>query len=183
MTDAIDDMNMERGDPLYDHIVTYMVGLISITSLQDKRVRDQIRELPELVIEARIRDHIVFKMDQFRPLLDHLDSSDGPEHVTSDVKYINRYTIWLAEKVISASFEDVIKPVLDRSEILQFFRHVRNGVSHGNRFRIDRASDNATWRGLHISNALNGTEVIPVYITIGDIFYLLHDVNEHLKSI
>ena len=177
---ASDQYEMNKGDPLYDHLATYCIGLISLVSLHKKEIRDQIVALPEVQLDATVEKMVRFSLQPFRPVLENL-------HKASNQKYVVRYTIWLVEKALSSAYEDVIKPQKDNSDIMQFFRHVRNGVSHGNRFPIrtketDPSKPLATWRSKVVTLALRGTTVIPDFITLGDLFFLILDMNDYLKK-
>lgn len=66
---------------------------------------------------------------------------------------------------------------------VQFFRHVRNGCGHGNRFKIDppRPGEEwrpARWRGKEITLAHHGTPVFPDFLRDGDVILLATDIND-----
>ena len=61
---------------------------------------------------------------------------------------------------------------------VQFFRHVRNGCAHGNRFNFDKLKYAAKWRDKEIRWEHCGSQVIPGMITYGDPIFLVADIQE-----
>ena len=68
---------------------------------------------------------------------------------------------------------------------LEFLRHVRNAVAHGNRFNIrsDEPKRPARFRGFEISQSLNGTELFWQFIGPGDVLDLLDEVHLQLRAL
>jgi len=75
---------------------------------------------------------------------------------------------------------------------IQFFRHVRNAASHGNRFRIAVESIDSTtntlkkhaeWRGTEIHPNLDGTPLIPDFMEMADPIWLVSDVSNLLRCL
>ena len=73
--------------------------------------------------------------------------------------------------------------------IAEFFRHVRNGCFHGNRFNLHPGQPKytAVWRGMMIDASLNGTTVFRsskgvhgFFLNYGDPIVLLHDLSAQL---
>ena len=69
--------------------------------------------------------------------------------------------------------------------VIEFYRHVRNGCFHGNRFHFesDQPRHPAQWRGLVISSALEGRTILresldntDMFLNWGDALILLGDV-------
>ena len=62
----------------------------------------------------------------------------------------------------------------DKSPELEFFRHLRNGVSHGNRFHFDNGEPRrpARFRTFEVTAELEGQSVLFAYIMPGDLFDL-----------
>ena len=74
----------------------------------------------------------------------------------------------------------------------EFFRHVRNGCFHGNRFcfRGNEPRLNAEWRGLSISPELDGCRVFrdslkerEFFLNHGDVVLLISDVSRLISGI
>jgi len=68
-------------------------------------------------------------------------------------------------------------PRLERDEIVQFTRHIRNGVAHNNKFDI-----NSTVIDKVIEARLDNSVVIPDFLKDGDVYYLIHDLEEHING-
>jgi hypothetical protein len=181
------EYSLDKGDPLYDHLVIYAVGLIALVSLHHEPIRKQISALPEILMDGTVEKNVHVPLEPFRAWIENLDKAANQE-------YLVRLTVWIAEKVLAASYEEVIKSKKDNSDIIEFYRHIRNGVSHGNKFDIEISkkvqkkkgiTDRtvlATWRGKNITLSLNGSAVMPTFLTPGDVFLLMFDTNSHLKS-
>ena len=82
-------------------------------------------------------------------------------------------------------------PRLERDEIVQFTRHIRNGVAHNNKFDINSTViDKSTgflkllarWRDKVIEARLDNSVVIPDFLKDGDVYYLIHDLEEHING-
>jgi hypothetical protein len=66
---------------------------------------------------------------------------------------------------------------IDKTSI-QFFRHIRNGCAHENRFNITSPlTKPASWRDKRIAVTLHKTPVIPDFLADGDAFLLISDVD------
>ena len=73
----------------------------------------------------------------------------------------------------------------DDRPIVQFFRHVRNGISHNNMFDIrgDGPMRPAKWRGMEVTKSLNGTVVLYKFLRPADVLRLINDAySEVLES-
>ncbi|WP_122288814.1 hypothetical protein [Serratia plymuthica] len=73
------------------------------------------------------------------------------------------------------------------SKEFQFFRHIRNGVAHGNTFTFNKKepSQLAEFNGLVISKQLEGLKVLNAYgeafINSGDLWELLDELEKQLR--
>jgi len=73
----------------------------------------------------------------------------------------------------------------DKDPLLEFFRHVRNAVSHGNAFNFvgKEPTRPAVFRGFTLSKADQGATMFFEYMLTGDAMDLLDDTEEHLRSL
>ena len=73
----------------------------------------------------------------------------------------------------------------DKTPEFEFFRHLRNGVSHGNRFNLKYGEPRrpAKFKGFKITPALEGQPVLFEFISTGDLFDLLDHVKAHLQAL
>jgi len=73
----------------------------------------------------------------------------------------------------------------DKAPVLEFFRHIRNGISHGNTFNLKAAEPRrlARFRSFEITKSCNGQCVLFEYIKIGDVMDLLDKVKVYLRAL
>jgi hypothetical protein len=73
----------------------------------------------------------------------------------------------------------------DRTPELELFRHLRNGISHGNRFNLVKGEPRrpAKFKGFEITQALHAQGVLFEFMSTGDVFDLFDHVKEHLRSL
>lgn len=73
----------------------------------------------------------------------------------------------------------------DKSPELELFRHLRNGISHGNTFNLLNGEPRrpATFKGFEITSALHGQGVLFGFMSTGDLFDLFDHVKAHLRSL
>ncbi|UPA22898.1 hypothetical protein K8942_01640 [Candidatus Peribacteria bacterium] len=68
------------------------------------------------------------------------------------------------------------------SEIMDFFRHIRNACAHNGRFLITKNINRlAKWRDKEIDKKLDGTPLFD-FFAVGDALLFLRDVEQHLLS-
>lgn len=67
-----------------------------------------------------------------------------------------------------------------KNPVMQFFRHVRNGSAHGNKFHFenDEPRSSAQWDLKNITKQMHGNQVFFGLLSAGDLFYLINDVNK-----
>lgn len=74
---------------------------------------------------------------------------------------------------------------LDNEPALEFFRHIRNGIAHGNRFNIKSLTRTAKFKNLTIDLPLHGTKVLPDwegggFLHLGDCLELIDTVRNEV---
>ena len=72
---------------------------------------------------------------------------------------------------------------INQSPEFEFFRHIRNAISHGNRFTFGpyEPSRPASFSGKEIDNSLNGMEnVLFTFIGIGDVLDSLDHIRDNV---
>lgn len=100
----------------------------------------------------------------------------GPERLRNTFTQINR--------IFVIAMWDVLRNTQTYQSIstepdIQFFRHIRNGCAHNGKFKIDSPLEHrAKWRDKEIVFKLNGTTIFPDFLFDGDVYLLLHDINE-----
>ncbi|MCY3019582.1 MAG: hypothetical protein NTW87_11210 [Planctomycetota bacterium] len=73
----------------------------------------------------------------------------------------------------------------DETPELELFRHLRNGISHGNTFNLLKGEPRrpAKFKGFEITPALHGQGVLFEFMSTGDLFDLFDHVKAHLRSL
>ncbi len=73
----------------------------------------------------------------------------------------------------------------DKVPVLELFRHLRYGISHGNTFHLINGEPRRTakFKGFEISPALHGQGVLFEFMSTGDLFDLFDEVKAHLRSL
>jgi hypothetical protein len=86
--------------------------------------------------------------------------------------------LWIGDALTRASY-------FDRAPVLEFIRHLRNAVAHGNVFNLVNGEPRrpARFRQFEITANLHGTPVLFEYMMGGDIFDLFDDVVAHLRQL
>lgn len=86
--------------------------------------------------------------------------------------------LWIGDQLSKNNY-------FDKTPELEFFRHLRNGMSHGNVFNFQHGEPRrpAHFKSFMITNALQGQPVLFEYISTGDLFDLLDHVKAHLRTL
>lgn len=73
----------------------------------------------------------------------------------------------------------------DRNSLLEFFRHIRNGLSHGNQFHFTSSEPRrpAQFGIFTIDRTLQGRNILFQYMSAGDVLDLFDAVAEHLRQL
>jgi len=110
--------------------------------------------------------------------------------ISGRIKFQQTLTAHLSVMLINTAYASVsAQNVKNRSELFEFFRHLRNASSHGNEFNFKskEPSRPAEWRGKRIdetkkasANPLFGTACFSDYIAPSDAILLLWDIEQHI---
>jgi len=73
----------------------------------------------------------------------------------------------------------------DKTSELEFFRHLRNGISHGNTFNLVNGEPRrkAKFKTFEIVPKLHGSAVLFEFISTGDLFDLFDHIKTHLRAL
>jgi hypothetical protein len=73
----------------------------------------------------------------------------------------------------------------DKTPELELFRHLRNGISHGNTFNLLNGEPRrpAKFKRFDITSALHGKNVLFEFMSTGDLFDLFDHVKAHLRTL
>ena len=131
--------------------------------------------------------------------------NDGTHHAFHFLHYLNEAgvnpiirdeleRIWLTGALLRLGDALAQDNYFDRAPELELIRHLRNGVSHGNRFRLDSPASLLTYpahnklaavRGdlkpeFEITASLNGAKVLFDFMGAGDVLDLIKSVGLYL---
>lgn len=124
--------------------------------------------------DARLAFFRKFAADMEYNMSIHKNISDFRENPVSTTQLMTRFS--LASGIGLVHDLLVRKGLLDATPELQFLRHLRNAVSHGNRFHLSTGEPKrlAKFKEFEITPELNGMEnVLFEYIYPGDVIDLL----------
>jgi hypothetical protein len=98
-----------------------------------------------------------------------------------DVKSLHR-SVRQANWVFLGAMWDVLKrhprfKTFEKEPEIEFFRHVRNGASHGGRLNFRSLRAPAKWRDKEIAESMRGTPVFPDLLRDGDPILLVQDIE------
>jgi hypothetical protein len=138
----------------------------------------------------------------------HVDRKDGTQHTFHFKHYLGQsntdpnlslalHHVWLAGSLIRLGDALALNSYFDRAPELELVRHLRNGVAHGNKFRIDNPSklkkfpahNRLAWvrsdlkTDFEITPKLQGCSVLFEFMGPGDVLDLLKSVNIYLRNL
>jgi hypothetical protein len=173
----VDRVEFNEGFPFYDMVTTFMVAIAGSYSIFDKSNKMNWSKDQYMAVEG-----ILVKGRHFIPY-DMYELAQNKK-ITS-AKYLKSCCCMLANLAYVA-----VEDKNDKSPEFEFFRHIRNAASHGNKFNFlnwEPASP-ACWRGATIdhnlkgkSNPLHGKECFGTFIGIADMIDLLADIEKQIK--
>jgi hypothetical protein len=72
----------------------------------------------------------------------------------------------------------------ERTPLIEFVRHIRNGLGHGNKFTFEgkKTLREARFQSFVITRDLEGEKVLFGYLGPGDIFQMLDDLAQYLRT-
>ena len=138
----------------------------------------------------------------------HVSRKDGTQHTFHFKHYLGQANTdpnlsvalqhaWLAGSLIRLGDALALNNYFDRAPELELVRHLRNGVAHGNKFRIDKPSklekypahNHLAWvksdlkTNFEITPELQGCSVLFEFMKPGDVLDVLMSVNIYLRNL
>lgn len=112
----------------------------------------------------------------------------GPETAHAQQKAMVQS--WLELSILHVGHQLAANSYFDRAPVLKFFRHIRNGVAHGNRMNVlpvkkkgkEQKWTDVVWRTFVIKLYMDAAAIGGV-LRGGDALMLLDDVADHLRSL
>jgi hypothetical protein len=85
---------------------------------------------------------------------------------------------WVGDELSKSSY-------FDKCPELELFRHLRNGISHGNSFNLQNGEPRrpAKFNNFEVTPSLHGQPVLFKFMSTGDLFDLFDFVKAHLRSL
>ena len=164
------------GAPFYEMISAYSCAISGLESIANPANLMSFK--PGDVVTLLGKVHPQIKISQLQVHQQFVAGDISAPHTTNS----------LACMLLTTAYAAVEKEN-DRSSEFEFFRHLRNAASHGNRFSFANREPvrPASWRGLAIaeshvgsSNPLHGVECIGNFLGGADVILLLWDIEQKL---
>lgn len=138
----------------------------------------------------------------------HVDRKDRTQHIFHFKHYLGQlntdsdlsvalHRAWLAGSLVELGDALACKDYFDRAPELELVRHLRNGVAHGNKFRIDKperlekhpAHNRLAWirsdlkTDFEITPKLQNCSVLFEFMGPGDVLDVLQSVSIYLRNL
>ena len=167
----------------YDNVLAYFTSLNGIPALYDNEYVSTIKNNHSINLEGKTtgKNNHFNRLALIEQMKSKFSSVQDAVRILSQQLVISCY----------ASVEDEN----NKSPEFEFFRHLRNGCAHGNKFKfisykdkkshkiVNEPSRLAKWNGLEITRSLEKTEIIFAFLAPGDILKLLKDISEKIENI
>ena len=154
----------------YNNILVFLTALNAIPALFDDNYTASIGSDKSINLEGKITSQNHFKR------LGLIKQMKAKFNTITDVTKI------LGQQLVISCYE-VVKDQNDKSQEFEFFRHLRNGCAHENKFNfsIKEPSKPAKWQSLEITRNLQSQEVIFGFIGLGDIITFIQEIDKKVK--
>jgi hypothetical protein len=142
-----------------------------------KMLRSELFPIADNSIEFGRHDGTMARIENIGPVVDQLRSNPS---------FNLEYMGLLVQTVILNIGDELSRNgYFDKTPELEFFRHLRNGLAHGNTFHFSRnePSRPAAFRGRSISRSLDGQQVVFGFVLPGDVLDLIDHLERHLATI
>jgi hypothetical protein len=162
-----------------EHLDTYIELIFAMMCIRHPALHDQILKFvpgvgiaSSCIVKGQKQDLLIpskgIIADFKKEGLTNVQSIKKSSYQVNSMFLISMWAI-LSETSI---FKDI-----NKEPIVQFFRHVRNGCAHGNKFNFKHLEYPAEWRDKCIKQENTGKPVFPNILKDGDPILLLVDIN------
>lgn len=185
----------------------YFAHLAALAVAADPRADELVPPIDPLRRSERTAEIVFGEQVPTAGIVRH---KDGSEHIFSMRMFFERARkdpfvkaelerVWFTGALLTLGDALSKHGYFDRVPELEFVRHLRNGIAHGNRLRIDYpdslqnypahtkssfgAKTNPTFQTFEISPAVNGQPVLFDFMAAGDVLSLLTSVSQHLIAL
>ena len=169
-------IQFDKGRPFFDMVMSFLAATLGLGPVFDQKNPLSLSSQIIAIYQGKVAHGLDIDTGQI-----HSRCTSGDFTVDVAVKS-------LCGMLLNTAYA-VAEPHKDQSPEFEFFRHVRNAVSHGNRFNFitREPARPASWRGQLIdfalksnTNPLYGTECIGTMLSPADAIWLLHDIEAKL---
>lgn len=141
-----------------------------------QRLRADLFPTPDNSTDLARHDGSMYEIKNYGPLVEQLRSN-------------NKFNLEYQGILIQSTFMNIGNELakhdyFDKTPELEFFRHIRNALGHGNKFNL-RGKEPirpASFRGRTITRDLNGQPVFFKFMCPGDAFDLIDHLENHLRK-
>ncbi len=169
-------LDFPKDSPFYNMVMSFTISLLGFKSFSQPGNPMKWKPREALRLEGMVSEPLDVNFHQFYTLIQngHLDQK---QHFTN-----------LACMLINSAYETV-KERNDQSPEFEFFRHIRNAASHGNKFYFEKHEPKrqAHWRGKVIDEKMKGPQnpLFDVdcffhFIAVPDAILLLKDIEKKI---
>lgn len=164
---------LKKHGPFYKYLIAFQSIGVSLITLAKKDSR------PEYSDDAAISYGSKTGEDIFQHINEIVFSYDNNLDV-------DKLTELLASMFVNICYETVSE-YNDKSQVFEFFRHIRNAASHSNTFCFKdwEPTRTAEWRGITIdsnlkgnNNPLHGQKCIGNIVGSADLLYLINEIED-----
>jgi len=167
---------------------------IDFSSIQLDPLFDPIKKLLEFFVlsiaflsQKDFQKTMLQTHPSLKPLLDDFNNEVNLRQEGNVMKFDAKLYWTSIGKVMIIALFDVLQfspkhhNLLKNKDIFRFAKYVRNGAAHDNKF-IHLPEEPITWRHLTLERSLNGSFVLPDFITPAHLVTLMMDISEIIRK-
>lgn len=165
----------------YDMVNTYNTAICGLI-LFAPNLKNLVSQLKPAGLASREYSALAIRPQEISSLIDRNFINLG--NVTDNLSYM---LLNIAYEAVEGLLKTVKNVDITKTDPMhEFFRHLRNGASHGGIWTFDdrdkRPLPDAVWRGRKVDkNTLKGEKICTLNLGPGDIMVLLWDIEQSLK--
>lgn len=154
----------------------YLETILALMALRTPAVREAIQaSLPSefVVASSYQRESLIISVSGMLASVEAegMDDVQGLQRSVRQANWTLLSAMWEILKQHRRFREIEMEPVIE------FFRHVRNGSSHGGRLNFKTVRAPARWRDKEITKSMKGIRVFPDLLRDGDPLLLVQDIE------
>lgn len=142
-----------------------------------RELERQLFPIEDHSLELARHDGTMYSVKKYAPLVKQLRGNSS-----FNLEYLG---IVIQALLMNIGDELARNRYFTKSPELEFFRHLRNALGHGNRFhfKADEPVRQACLRGRNLSASMHGERAFFQYMQPGDVFDLLDDIESQLVAL